>query len=83
LIVGFGDLIMQLSFPKIIRRTLFILSSLGISMSSKKSEKKPNEKKDESAALNEIKKLESSIKSMSHNLNKLKTLFKKKSEAPK
>lgn len=52
-------------------------------MSSKKSEKKPNEKKDESAALNEIKKLENSIKSMSHNLDKLKTLFKKKSEAPK
>lgn len=52
-------------------------------MSSKKSEKRPNEKKDESAALNEIKKLESSVKSMSSNLNKLKSLFKKKSEAKK
>ena len=52
-------------------------------MSSKKSEKRPNEKKDESAALNEIKKLESSVKSMSNNLNKLKSLFKKKSEAKK
>lgn len=52
-------------------------------MSSKKSEKKTNEKKDESAALNEIKKLETSIKSMSNNLNKLKSLFKKKEEAKK
>jgi len=52
-------------------------------MSSKKSDKKPNEKKDESAALNEIKKLENSIKAMSQNLSKLKTLFKKKSEPPK
>ena len=83
MIVGFRDLIMRLLFPKRIRRTLFIFSSLGKSMSSKKSDKKPNEKKDESAALNEIKKLETSIKSMSHNLHKLKTLFKKKSGVPK
>jgi hypothetical protein len=83
LIVGFGNLIFQLLFAKRIRRALFIFSSLRISMSSKKPEKKPNEKKDESAALNEIKKLENSIKAMSHNLNKLKTLFKKKNEPPK
>ncbi|WP_415310147.1 hypothetical protein [Candidatus Nitrosocosmicus sp. FF01] len=52
-------------------------------MGSKKPEKKPSEKKDESAALNEIKKLESSVKSMSSNLTKLKSLFKKKSEVQK
>ena len=52
-------------------------------MSSKKSEKKPSGKKDESDALKEIKKLESSVKSMSNNLSKLKSLFKKKSEVKK
>ena len=52
-------------------------------MNSKKPEKKTNEKKDKSDALNEIKKLETSIKSMSNNLNKLKSLFKKKDEAKK
>lgn len=50
-------------------------------MSSKKPEK-PEEKKEQSA-MNEIKKIEESIKALSTNLNKLKTIFKPKSSASK
>ncbi|VFJ12858.1 hypothetical protein [Candidatus Nitrosocosmicus franklandus] len=51
-------------------------------MSSKKIEKKTDENRDnKSKALSEINKLETSIKSMSTNLNKLKSLFKKKGKA--
>lgn len=63
------------------KRSLFIGYLLPIIMSSKKPEK-PEEKKEQSA-MNEIKKIEESIKALSTNLNKLKTIFKPKSSASK
>lgn len=53
-------------------------------MSTKKSEKpeKPEDKKDQSA-LNEIKKIETSMKSLSANINKLKSMFKAKGDTKK
>lgn len=51
-------------------------------MSSKKSDKQPVEKKDQSA-MDEIKKIEETLKSLTTNVNKLKSLFKSKSVAKK
>ena len=48
-------------------------------MNPKKSEKPNSDKKDQSA-MNDIKKIEDKLKEMTLNINKLKTLFKPKSE---
>jgi hypothetical protein len=51
-------------------------------MNSKKSEKSNNDKKDP-PAMNDIKKIEEKLKELTLNVNKLKTLFKTKSDAKK
>lgn len=53
-------------------------------MSSKKSDKpEEKEEKKDLSALNEIKKIETTIKSLSANINKLKTMFKTKGDSKK
>ena len=51
-------------------------------MSTKKSEKSNSDKKEQSA-MNDIKKIEEKLKELSTNVNKLKTLFKTKSDTKK
>jgi hypothetical protein len=51
-------------------------------MSTKKSEKSSSDKK-EQLAMNEIKKIEETVKTLTTNVNKLKSLFKSKSETKK
>jgi hypothetical protein len=47
-------------------------------MKSKNSEKKPSDNKKNDSALKEINKIETSMRSLSGNLIKLKSMFKKK-----
>ncbi len=51
-------------------------------MNSKKSEKSNGDKK-EQPAMNDIKKIEEKLKELTLNVNKLKTLFKTKSDTKK
>lgn len=51
-------------------------------MNSKKSEKSDGDKKEQSA-MNDIKKIEEKLKDLTLNVNKLKTLFKPKSDTKK
>lgn len=71
-------------FSKKKKRIVFKSVQLEIIMSTKKSEKpeKAEDKKDQSA-LNEIKKIETSMKSLSANINKLKSMFKAKGDTKK
>lgn len=61
-----------------IKRALFIVSRGVLFMNAKKSPKGTSDVKKNESALKEIKKIETSVKSLSGNLDKLKTLFKKK-----
>ncbi len=51
-------------------------------MNPKKSEKSDSDKKEQSA-INDIKKIEEKLKDLTLNVNKLKTLFKTKSDTKK
>ncbi|MGN6346245.1 MAG: hypothetical protein ACTHME_00940, partial [Candidatus Nitrosocosmicus sp.] len=66
------------------RHILHLYLTINKYMSSKKSEKsyKPDDKKDKST-MAEINNIEKTLKTLSSNVNKLKTLFKSKSDAKK